>query len=299
MSPLGFDQTFRVVNLNDTVDLYLTLHDENGDPISSEDVSSISYVVQKPDGTKTTQAGTIESDGRGFLRYSTTAQVGSYNAVGQFTLSNGAKQSVRQDFTVIDPLDPPEATNKELVASAVWDRLEDCFDSEYGGPWLRDMTMDHFDPSKIPQFIEDAIFEINNINPPTDSVLGEFTATPDNGETRPLMPLIVQGTLLVVIRHLMRSYTEQPQPMGAQVVYEDRRDYLQRWQTIYQAEAELWLRWVKLWKRRALHLGEGKLLVSSKAGRLLPAPLRTRNIGRGYYVQYLPLLLIIEQLLSK
>jgi hypothetical protein len=94
----------------------------------------------------------------------------------------------------------------------------------------------------------------------------------------------VQATLLAVIRHLMRSYVEQPAPQGANIVYQDRRDYLQRWEEIYKIEEEFFKYVLALWKRQFLHLGTGSLLVHSKAGRLYgPGYNRARTISRSMY----------------
>ena len=97
------------------------------------------------------------------------------------------------------------------------------------------------------------------------------------------LPLLAQGVFLCVVRHLMRSYVEQPNPVGAQIAWHDRRDYLQRWQSVYTIEDAHYKRTVALFKRRFLGLGHSRVLVSSKAGRLIPAPMRTRNVGRGYW----------------
>jgi hypothetical protein len=96
------------------------------------------------------------------------------------------------------------------------------------------------------------------------------------------MPLLVQGVFLAVILHLVTSYVEQPQAVGGQVIYEDRRDYITRWLQIYEVEMQRYMRWIALFKRRFLGLGHSKGLVSNRAGRLLGAPLRSTTIGRGF-----------------
>jgi hypothetical protein len=280
--PLGFDRDYNVINLGDSAELYAQIYDSQDDtPIPATDLASVQFTINRPDNTTQSVAGTVLSDGRGFLRYLTTNVVGEYPAVAKFTFTSGEVRSVRTDFEVIDPFNPPAPTDMQIVAEATWHKLEDLFDSEDGGPWLRDVTMSYFSKDKIVQFVPEALLDINLQNPPTHAVLTSFTTLVQN--ERPDLPLLAEGTLLAVIRHLMRSYVEQPLPSGAQIVYEDRRDYLQRWGTIYQIELQTYMRWLALWKRQFLGLGQSRVLVSNKAGRLLPAPLRTRNIGRGYY----------------
>jgi hypothetical protein len=280
--PLGFDRDANVINLTDTADVYAYITDQVTDaPIPQDDLVQVEFTIAKPDGTEGTFAGEIQETGTGFYRYADTDQVGEYKVVAQFTTAEGSVRSIRADFEVIDPFNPPAPTSTQVLGLLVWQRLEDLFDSEEGGPWLQDVTMATFKKEKMEIFVNDGLFDINQQNPPTNLILSEFIT--DDGTTNANTPLLVQGVLVSVIRHLMRSYTEQPEPRGAQVVYEDRRDYLQRWGTLLQVEQERYLRWLALWKRQFLGLGHSKVLVDSKAGRLIPAPLRTRYVGRGYY----------------
>jgi hypothetical protein len=163
----------------------------------------------------------------------------------------------------------------------VWKKLEDCFDAEDEGPWLRDMTLNYFNESKMGVFIPEALFDINERQPRTTLTIDYFFNEP--GDPTADLPFLAQAVFIKVLRHLMRSYVEQPLPQGAQIVYEDRRDYLQRWQLIYQLELEAFEKNLGYFKRRFLGLGTSKLLVDTKAGRLLPAPLRVRTTGRGYW----------------
>lgn len=259
------------------------MFDKDNIPVSADDILLVKFTIQRPDGSREEDlSGEVEADGSGFIRYENTDTVGEYTALAQFLLDSGEKRSVKQKFEVTDPFLDEPLTNEEIIAESVWLRLEDCFDSTEGGPWLRDVTLAYFNKAKIPDFIADALIEINLQPPTTNATIETFTTPGSNGSPDPDMPILAQGTLLTVIRHLMRSYVEQPTPQGAQVVYEDRKDYLQRWQSIYQIELERYTRWLALWKRQYLQLGKSSLLVSSKAGRLLPAPMRTRHVGRGW-----------------
>lgn len=276
-------RSYHRVNLGDTAELFETLYDEREVAVPADSIALVRFTVQRPNKSQVTRLGEVLDDGQGFLRWSETTIVGPYTYVAQFTLSSGEIRSSRGSFEVLDPLNPPLPTTTERIANTVWSKLEDCFDSEEGGPWLRDVTLKYFDEQKIPEFIGEALLDINIASPTTSASLADFTIEMPDGTDDPDMPILTQGVLLAVIRHLMRSYVEQPMPQGAAVVYEDRRDYLQRWQIIYQIEEARFNRIVALWKRQFIGLGKSKMLVAAKAGRLLPAPLRTRNIGRGYY----------------
>ena len=292
---LGFDRQLKLVSLGDTARLSTRLYDEKDQLYSFEDLAAVSFAIQKPaaigDGTtikgdgnsydvnKIVIEGEILEDGTGFLNYDNADVIGHYIVVATFTLVDGTTKSTRSDFEVFDPFQVVDGPVR-LVADGVWTKLEDCFDAEEEGPWLRDMTQNIFNKGKMIEFMAEGLFDINQQNPPTGITIdGFFAQNVPNSDA----PLLVQATFLSVVRHLMRSYVEQPQPMGSQVVYEDRREYLQRWQEIYTIEKETYERWIALWKRKYLKLGHSKSLVATKAGRLIPASMRTRYIGRGYY----------------
>lgn len=280
------------VSLGDTAELRPYIYHTNEQPVASAEIASVDFQVKKPDGTVDTLVGDVQDDGSGFLRYVDTDQKGLYIWVAQFVFTSGEKRSTRDEFNVYDPLEVPPQTRRNTIAEKVWGKLEDCFDSEEGGPWLRDMTLAYFDPSKIEHFIAQGLLNINIYPPMTNLDLGFFTTKEKDPD--PALPegtmqadpdeyVIVQGTLLAVIKHLMRSYVEQPAPQGANIVYQDRRDYLQRWQLIYQIEEAAFNRTLALWKRQFLNLGSSALLVHSKAGRLYPPGHRARNASRGYH----------------
>lgn len=304
---LGYDRNVQVVSQGDSAELRAFLFDDQDATVGIDDLLTVSFKIAKPDGSVSTHIGEIEENGEGFFRFDDTDLIGDYRVVATFTFLDGKKQSTRADFVVGNPfgedLSTPISLSEwntlttadernewmvSMVASRVWDKMEDLFDSHDGGPWMRDMTLNVFSPGKIPEFIDEALFDINIYNPPTDFWIDKFVTPLAVLDALPRqnanLTILVQGTWIAVIRHLMRSYTEQPVPMGGQVTYEDRRDYLQRWGTIFQLEFQHYDHLVKLWKRQFLGLNQSKQLVSNKAGRLLPAPLRTRNIGRGYYL---------------
>lgn len=276
----GFDRERKVYAFNDTAELRAFLFNEEDQPILADYLTAVDFTIQRPDGTKITLQGEIDADGSGFVAYDATDTIGHYTTVATFTTDENVRRSMRSDFEVIDPFNPPLPTTDDLLNEAVWHRFEDLFDGEEEGPWLRDMTLNHFGKKKMSEFAADAVFELNNMNPPTmanlDLFIHDGTLTPDG-------PLLVQGTFLVVLRHLIRSYTEQPAPTGAAVGYLDRRDYMQRWQAVYQLELAVWQRWSALWKRQFLGLGHGRLLVANKASRTYGPYQRTRAAGRGYY----------------
>jgi len=283
--PLGSPSDIGTVNQGDSAELYSYVYEDSGMPTDAANIDSVDFIIQRPDESKVTLSGTIQADGAGFLRYNDTDDLGEYLALARFTLHDGTVTSSRIDFQVVDPFDPVAPTPTQAIAEATWMLLEDCFDSEEGGPWLRDMTLAYFNQSKVAAFIPYAMIEINATQPMTHLTANDFAQIQADGSPNPALPIAAMGTLIQVIRHLMRSYVEQPTTQGAQVVYEDRRDYLQRWASILQMIEPDYQRLVILWKRQFLNLGKSALLVHSKAGRLYGpgAPnLRARFPGRGF-----------------
>jgi hypothetical protein len=76
----------------------------------------------------------------------------------------------------------------------------------------------------------------------------------------------------------MRSYVEQPLPVGSNVTYFDRRDYLQRWQTILQIEQEKLILWIDLFKQGQMGLGSTAMLIGgyNSPGYRIPRYMRGR-----------------------
>jgi len=297
---LGFDSQLKIVALGDSVRLIARPYDENDQPHSYEDLGSVSFVIQYPDKTRSNNGNPIQGEvlenGTGLLifepsDYQTNGitevpQLGHHIGVATFELIDGTSKSTRVDFEIFDPFEIVDSPVR-VVADGVWTKLEDCFDAEHEGPWLQDVTMNFFREEKMEKFINDALFDINYQNPPTNLGIADFVhsdgATPATYTVTNNYPLLVQGVFIQALRHIMRSYVEQPMPTGAQVAFQDRRDYLQRWETMHTLEKAQYDRWVALYKRGFLQLGHSKLLVSAKAGRLIPAPMRARSVGRGYW----------------
>lgn len=278
-----------IISQGDSAELRANIYDDEFLSIVADDIDSVEFAIQKPDGDQSSFAGIIEDDGTGFYRYLGTDVLGKFLWVARFTLVSGQIRSRRGQFFVVDPFQQIIPDSYQDVAEAVWMRLEDCFDSQEGGPWLKDVTMAYFDKEKIPRFVNEGLLLINMTNPITEFDADYFftpidptsTEIVQNYKNDPQSFILVEATLIATIKHLMRSYVEQPDLVGANVVRETRRDYLQRWGTILQIEQDQFKTLLGLWKRQFLNYGHGKLLVASKAGRLATPGARTRNVGRG------------------
>lgn len=180
---------------------------------------------------------------------------GLYQVRAQFTTTEGYKKSDRIWFEAIDPIERTATTPAGIAVERAWTKLEDLFDSELGGPHLRDRTLAVFDKTKMAKLLPDALYRIGATYQPA------IVYTEDNFPFDGHSVLASQALLVEAIRHLMRSYVEQPLPVGSNVTYFDRRDYLNRWQTIFQLENDLFILWLDLFKQDQIGFGNTATLV--------------------------------------
>lgn len=277
----GYERQKRVF-VNDTALLNAYIYeadDETLIPLTA--INAALFTVKKPSSSSAiilNDPGTIIGDGH--AQYLVDSLIvdepGEYLATAQFVLNNGEKRTIIVDFDAVDPFETTGASNIDPWIDLTWRKLEDCFDSEIGGPWLRDMTMARFDKSKIKLLLPDALLDINVQQPVTGFTEDSFPLDHNGGA------LLSQGLLVVTIRHLMRSYAEQPDTDNSPVAFLDRRRYQETWGKMLEIEEAQYRRVLALWKRQYFGFGKSKLLVATKAGRLIPAPMRSRYMGRGY-----------------
>lgn len=277
----GYERQRRVF-INDTALLEAYMYeadDETLVPLTG--IRQVLFTVRKPSEETPSiidDPGTVVADGHAqyLVASGSVDEAGEYLAKAQFELTNGEKRTVIVDFDVVDPFQVIGASRVDPWIDLTWRKLEDCFDSEIGGPWLRDMTLARFDKSKIHTLMPDAFLDINVQQPLTSFDESNFPLDDSGGA------LLSQAMLVVTVRHLMRSYAEQPDTNNSPVAFLDRRRYQETWGKVLEIEEVQYRRVLALWKRQFFGLGSTKGLMSSKAGRLIPAPMRSRYSGRGY-----------------
>lgn len=126
-----------------------------------------------------------------------------------------------------DGLDP----EYRQVVEDVWLRFADLYDSPDGSPHFTVYFQSKFSRGRVASIMRTGLRRINGIAGANYTLSGN--------QKIPLGKygsLLEQVTVVEVIKHIMRSYVEQPQVQGVNVANLDRRDYLQRWQTILQQE---------------------------------------------------------------
>jgi hypothetical protein len=263
--------------------------DDDGNPIDPDPGTlRLKVYLNTLDGTATDPKGNLVADvtdTSGIIRDDVgkfhydvgptlTAQRGTLTAEWEYGATT-------QQFTFVDNMqildqmpiyDNLAEDTKLIVEQSSW-FFADLFDSTAGGPWLQENFQTHFNYERIAALMAHATTKFNMLGfPVTDyGVAVNENAIPDNYKG-----IIVWGTKLEIIRHLIRSYTEQPQFMNMATTYTDRRDYSARWQAVLDEEKPEFEKAVKMSKRALLNLGRGSLLVSGG--------IYGGNAGRSFFV---------------
>lgn len=148
----------------------------------------------------------------------------------------------------------------QAVVDYSWARFEDLFDSDIGGPHLKMYAQSNFGRERVAQLMRTALNNLNSASQPhsTYSIDSTGTAFP----FAEWGGILEQATTVEIIKHLMRSYVEQPEPQGVTPARLDRRDYLQRWREILDVETEEYKRQLSVFKMAQMNLGRGSILVA-------------------------------------
>lgn len=165
-----------------------------------------------------------------------------------------------------------------------WNRFEDLFDSPLGGPNLQVYAQSHFNRGRIAQLLRFAVGRLNTAAQPYQT----YTLDGDGGAAFPIGAwgaLLEQALYVEILKHLRRSYVEQPLLQGGEVTRHDRRDYMDRWSQVLQDEQAQLKEQLDVFKIRAMGLGRPAVLVSGGAYGRAPSGVRymgTRGRPRFY-----------------
>jgi hypothetical protein len=166
-------------------------------------------------------------------------------------------------FVVVDPMPTWESlsqTQQLAVEQTNW-MIGDLYDSTEGGPHLMEEFQTKFGYERLAQLLLIANQKLNYESIP----LTRFVIGTQVGQQLPdrWIGILQWAHYIEVLKHLVRTYTEQPSIEGGpQVAFPNRRDYMQRWQSILQQEEPDFKHAVRMYKRKQLNLGSGAYLVS-------------------------------------
>lgn len=158
------------------------------------------------------------------------------------------------------------------IIESVWNRFSDGFDSATEGPHLQSYFQSNFGRNRLAQLLRIAVGRLNTAAQPYQT----YTIDGDGGASFPIDrwgSLLETSLYVETLRHLVRSYVEQPDVQsGSGVSRLDRRDYMDRWRDIQVDEEEMLKQQLQHFKIANMGLSRPRVLVSGGAfGRFGPA----------------------------
>ena len=164
------------------------------------------------------------------------------------------------------------ASMQELV-EFVWIRFADLIDSPAGGPNIiaTPYFQAHWSRGRVSQLMTIALGKINAIGQPWSS----YTVDGVGGALFPVQlwgGLLGTYTYVECVKHLIRSYVEQPAVVGSgSITRLERRDYAERWRAVLRDEEAELKSLLDVFKIRHMGLGNPRVLVSGGTyGRYAP-----------------------------
>lgn len=215
-------------------------------PIDADgDVTLSYYFMGTPDGVGTQVfSRTAEHPSPGLyevaLSAADTDQIGNYHGIWSYEM-DGQPQTYTI-YTVVGESNPaydrlPEQFQE--VVDNVWIRFADLFDSPSGGPHLQTYYQAHWSRGRMAQLMGMGLRRLNVVSQPHQT----FTIDGQGGAVFPVAQwggLLELATYIEALRHLRRSYLEQPDAqLSGGVSRLDRTSYFDKWgQLLQDAEAE-------------------------------------------------------------
>jgi hypothetical protein len=191
-----------------------------------------------------------------------TAVLGNYSATWAYTLSGSQKTFVNY-FAIggAEPAYDKLSPDMKAIVDQVWVRLSDLFDSPAGGPNLQTWAQSNFNRGRVAQLLPIAVGILNTVAQPFMT----YTVDGVGGAEFPVVrwgPLLAQSLWVETVKHLRRSYLEQPSFEGGGISRLDRRDYFERWGEILSDEQLQLERQLEHFKIANMGLGRPSVLLS-------------------------------------
>ncbi|GAA1978616.1 hypothetical protein [Kitasatospora viridis] len=192
-----------------------------------------------------------------------TAAPGYYYLLWTYTVA-GTPDSYRLDVEVgssapdYDKLADP----MKAIVEGVMIRFVDLYDFEVGGPHLQAYVQANWGRNRVAQLLRIAVGKLNTTAQPYQT----YTIDGDGGAGFPVTQwgsLLESALYVECLRHLVRSYVEQPEfSSGSGVSRFDRRDYMDRWQNILAGEEPVLTSQLQTFKIANMGLGRPRVLAS-------------------------------------
>lgn len=226
--------------------------------------------------SNTTIVGTThalrESEGiyQFILNSDQTAVIGNYETTWTYTV-NGSPRTYVDPFVIpgLMPTWQSLTSGDRQIVYNCYHRVASGWDSNTGGPYLQTLSQSSFNAYEVfAGLLYNETLSYFNFEyqppfyPPYEVGISANKILPYDW-----YGLLEEGLYVACLRHLQRSYLEQPivqnDPMGRL----DRRDYFDRWERIWLQEKEIYDKMLRQFKRRFLVGSHRSTLV---AGGLIP-----------------------------
>lgn len=266
--------SFRFISRYSISNLDFVVIDSAGDPVNADAAPNASFRAYASGTSVWSRATTlIQSPGvyRLTISSSESANPGLFYVQWDYNIS-AVPQQYRTDIEIpssSSPLYNTLSDGYQAVVDYAWQRFEDLFDSAVGGPHLLMYAQSNFGRERVAQLMRTALNNLNSAAQPHSTYSIET-----GGQEFPLNEwggILEQGTTVEIIKHLMRSYVEQPEAQGVTPARLDRRDYLSRWREILDVETEEYKRQLAVFKMAQMNLGRGAILVAGGIYGNIPA----------------------------
>ena len=214
------------------------------------------------DEVQFTQPATRVSVGKYQIQFTSaqTSNPGYYTLTWSFLVATVAQSTktwiqVGAENPAYDNLPDPM---KDIIETT-WSRFSDMFDSPQGGPHLQVYFQTAFSRGRLAQLLKIAVGYLNTMAQP----YANFSV-----EGAPMFPYLQWGPLLEqrlyleTMKHLIRSYIEQPNPIGVTVARMERRDYVDRWNRMLDHDEKDFKSQLDTFKISMMGLGRPHVLVS-------------------------------------
>lgn len=236
----------------------------SGQPVDVDDNTITVSVTNEDTGHLLVMRGATRVDTGQYevqLSQTDTAVLGNYHATWVYALDGDTKTF--NSYYAIGGAQPAYdnlADDMKVIVDSVWSRFADLFDSPNGGPNLATYAQTNWGKGRIAQLLRLGLGRLNTIAQPFNT----YSLDP-GGKAFPTAQwgsLLEQATFIEALKHLRRSYVEQPDFQGATIARVDRRDYMQRWGEVLADEEALMRPQLDHFKIKQMGLGRPAVLVS-------------------------------------
>lgn len=189
-----------------------------------------------------------------------TSVRGNYTLIWAYQVSGEAVSfPVYLVITGNEPAYDTLSADLKGIVESVWVRFADLFDSADGGPHLQAYFQSHWNRGRVAQLMGIAVGRLNTQAQPFSSYSITDPSAPF--PTAKWGALLEQITVVEVIKHLRRSYVEQPEYQGSSISRLDRRDYMQRWGEVLADEEAQLKQQLDVFKISQMGLGRPAVLI--------------------------------------